>query len=163
MLGNTDQALLQAGTQGLLNLDGYLVDKHFHDFMVRLRNYDENLTVAALDGQMAELYDAPFVILELCADGNLRAVFECWELNDSVFERLSLADTKRVDVLGHIDKITAQMEAAEDRRYRDKMEENKALVEAVVRNQKSRYTFKDNETGEKVTIYEDRPSKREGL
>lgn len=146
---------------GFIDMGGYLVEKKFYDFVTRLKEYDENLEVACLDGQLAEINDAPFIILERCTDGQLRKVFECWELNESVFERIVAADSN-YDLLSAIEKKEKEAEDLVQRRYRDKMEENKELVEGIVQGMqnKSKFTYKDEEAGDTVTIYENRMPER---
>lgn len=159
---HTSPMLMQAGTKGLVNVEGFICTREFYGFVQAMKDHDENLELACLDPNMADIGDEPFVILERCRDGKLRKVFGVWEINESVLDRIRMCDTNRIDILAQIDKENASRERDEFRRYKDKQEETRLLVEAVVRNEKSSYSYKDQDTGEKVTIYEDRPSKREG-
>lgn len=159
---HTSPMLMQAGTKGLVNVDGMVVTKDFYHFVKAMKDHDENLELACLNPDMAELGEEPFVILERCKDGKLRKIFGVWELNESVLDRIRLCDTNRIDILAQIERTNEQRERDRIRRYQDKHEETLKLVEAVVRNNKNSYSYKDENTGEKVTIYDDRPSERKG-
>lgn len=152
--------IMQAGTKGLINVEGLIVTQEFYEFGMAMKDIDDNLELAFVDPDMAEIGDEPFMILERCKDGNLRKVFGAWELNESVLDRIRMCDTHRIDVLAQIDKENASKERDDQRRYRDRHEETLRMVEAVVRNNKSSYSFKDPATDEKVIIHEDRPSER---
>jgi hypothetical protein len=88
-------------------------------------------------------------------------VFEFWELNDSVLERLYNSDTRRTDVLADIDANNKKIRDAENRRYREKMEAKIDLVASIVGSMKSSYSYNDEDRNAKVTMYEDRPPKVE--
>lgn len=163
---HTTPMMMQAGTKGLVNVEGFICTREFYDFVAAMKDYDDNLELACLNPDMAELGDEPFVILERCTDGNLRKVFGVWEINESVLDRIRMCDGNRHDILAMIDKENAARERETLRRYKDRSEENKAIVESAIRNmgerEKSKYTFTDKDTGEKVTIHADKPSERKG-
>lgn len=163
---HTTPMMMQAGTRGLVNVEGFVCTKEFFDFVKAMKEHDDNLELACLNPDMAELGDEPFVILERCRDGNLRKVFGVWEINESVLDRIRMCDSNRIDILAMIDKENAARERETMRRYRDKAEENKAIVESAVRNmgerERSSYSWKDKETGEKVIVHADKPSERKG-
>lgn len=162
---HTTPYYMQAGTKGVVNVGGMLATTDFIQFVAAMKDHDENLELACLNPDMADLGDEPYMILERCTDGKLRKVFGVWELNESVLDRIRMCDSNMHDILALIDKENASREREVQRRYRDRQEENKAIVASAVKNlhekENSSYTFKDKDTDEKITIYYDRPSKRE--
>jgi len=79
---------------GMIQIDGLIVDKALYSIMEKVKEYDPNLEVMYCDPNRAEPFDAPWVIVERCNDGLYRRVFEVWDLNESVLERIYNADTR---------------------------------------------------------------------
>lgn len=76
-----------------------------------------------------------------------------------MLEKLYLADTFRHDILAELDKKNKQAEKAEQRRYREELDEAKDIVEHVIRSPKGNYSFKDKD--KKVTVDSHLPVKVE--
>jgi len=145
-------------------VDDAIVDKRMHDIAQKINDYDEQLCILCVEPERAGVSEAPFILAEVVntAEGpQVFKVFEFWELNDSVLERLYSSDTRRTDVLANIDANNKRVRDEENRRYREKMESKKDLVAAIIASTKSSYTYVDDETQAKITMYEDRPPKVE--
>lgn len=145
-------------------IDDMLVDKKMHDIAQKIDEYDPQLCILCVDPMMCEFSEAPFVLAEVVntPDGpQVFKVFEFWELNESILERVYMADTKRHDVLLNMDKKNQAIKDESQRRYKEKMAERKDIVESIIASPKSQYSYKDPDTGQKITMYEDRPAKVE--
>jgi hypothetical protein len=90
----------------------------------------------------------------------LRRIFEVWHLDNTVLARIEAADTTRHDVQAKIDWINAEARREAKKRYEERSLAKIELGTAVVKSTKSRFTYKDQTTGELVTIHENRPSER---
>jgi len=136
---------------GFVQVDDYVVEKDVLHIIERIRDYDPNLDVLFLNPDRAGLFDAPWVVIEHCPDGMTRKVFEVWELNDSVIERLVMADTKRVDVLANLDKAVAQAKTENNRRFEERRLESQDKLAHLLANPRTTYTLPNND-GEILTI-----------
>src|SRR5688572_16299641 len=85
-------------------IDDMIVEKKMHDIVERIKDYDDRLELLCVDPATCAFSEAPFVIAEVTPSGEVFKVFEAWEINDAILERIYLADTRRVDVLLAIDK-----------------------------------------------------------
>jgi hypothetical protein len=151
---------IDPGYGDMVVVDGNIVDRKMLYLVEKIKDYDPNIEVVCLDPDMADNpFEEPFLICERVGD-QVYKIFGCWELNDSVLERLHLADKNKVDILASIDAKNAAVRRENQRRYEEKREEIKDLVAHVAANPKSSYSFKKDD-GTKVTLYEDRPAKRE--
>lgn len=109
---------------GFIQVDSFVVEKKVLDVIDRIRDYDPNLDVLYLNpDRVPELLDEPWVIVENCKDGQVRKVFGCYEMNDSVFERLVACDTARSDILTNIDVFNTKLRQESQRRYDEKRQE----------------------------------------
>jgi hypothetical protein len=136
---------------GFVQVDDYVVQKDVLHIIESVRNYDPNLDVLYLDPDRAGLFDAPWIVVENCPDGMVRKVFEVWELNDSVMERLFNADTKRVDVLLNLDAANSRAKAESDSRYAEKRAEASDKFAHLLANPKTTYSLPNSE-GEVIKI-----------
>jgi hypothetical protein len=155
---------LNTANDDYIVIDNMLVDKKMHEIAQKINEYDEQLCILCVDPDTCGFSEAPFVLAEVVntAEGpQVFKVFEFWELNDSVLERLYKSDTRRVDVLAEIDKNNQRVRDEENRRYREKMESKIDLVASIIASMKSSYTYNDPERNAKITMYEDRPPKVE--
>ena len=118
-----------------------------------IQDYDENLKLQFL-GDRAAAGDAPYRLVELCPDGHWRVVFDIWELDDRVLERLFNADTRRVDILLSLDRNNNRVRRDNDRRYRESMAEAKDIVKHMLKSSKGKYSFPNND-GDIVTVDDD--------
>jgi len=123
-----------------------------------IKDYDEDLDVVCLDpySQEIKVNSAPYMVVCKMPDGTYQKVFDAWQLDDRVLERIWAADCQRFDTLQSIDKINNGIKMTKENRYRDKMEDNNELAVAILRSQKSSFTFK-NERGDEVKINERGP------
>jgi hypothetical protein len=140
-------------------VEGNLVEKDALAIAERLAEYDPNLYVICLDPEEAGINDAPFIIAEMCEDGQLRRIFEAWKLDNQVLDRVMAADTSKYDMLTQIDKINARAKKNAQQRYEEMMLENHDIAFHVMKNKKSSYTIPNSEGGISK-IYDDRPAER---
>jgi hypothetical protein len=136
---------------GMLQIDGYIVDRDVYRIMEKVKEYDPNLEVMFCDPNRAEAFDAPYIIVERCTDGLYRRVFEVWEFNDTVLERIYNADTRKLDVLGKMEQHNAKIRLDRDRRYKEEREEMKDMFAHLIANPKTSYTL-PNANGDIVKI-----------
>ena len=143
-----------------VEVDGMLVETDALRIAESIKQYDPNLEILCVDPDLAtDISEAPFVIAEYCRDGILRPIFSCWQLDNTVLERVRGADTNQIDLNASIDKMRADLKLQETRRYEEKRLENKDIVQHIA-GMKSKYTVRDSQTGELITFYDDRPSTR---
>ena len=112
------------------------------------------LDVQFLDpGRFEELTDAPYRIIEHCADGFDRVVFTTWKLDKSIIQRIYDADTLRGTILERIDANNNHLREREKQRFAERLEEAADLTKHVLAA-KGSYSF-ENTKGEKVTLDHD--------
>lgn len=135
-------------------VDNNIVERKMHEIVEQIKNYDDRLEIVCNADAMG-ISEAPFILAEVVGD-QFYKVFEFWQLDESILERIYLADTKRVDVILNMEKNNQAIKDESQRRYREKMEASKDLVASIIGTQKSVYTFK-NEYDEIIKVYDDRP------
>lgn len=109
----------------------------------KIVEYDPNLVLKFLDPGLSEdINDAPWALFEKCKDGVERLVFYIWELNDTVLERLYLADMQKHDIQARLEKKNAQARKDRQRRYQEQRDEARDLVHHIIRSPKTSYTAK---------------------
>lgn len=148
------------GHGNVIAVDGMLVERDVYGVIQRIQEYDENLRVLYVDPDKSDISDAPYVICEVGRDGKMYKVFEAWSMDERVYQRVVEADQARFNALEIIGEWEKKQEDAINRRYQDASERNRDLIEHVVKSTKSRYSYKDETTGDKVTIFDDRPTER---
>lgn len=126
----------------------------------QIQEYDPRLRVVCLLPEKAEINDAPFILCEEQPDGTYRKVFEFWSLDAQVLERIRLSDAAHTDIIAYLEKLENDIEKQREAQWREKLDAAKDLTAHVAGNRKNAYTFRDDDTGDKVTIYDDRPSER---
>ena len=149
---------LNVGGDQYVNVDGAMVEKDALLIAERLAEYDPNLYVICIDPEVSEINDAPFIIAEMCPDGNMRRIFECWELNQSVIDRVMASDTSKYDILRDMDKINARVKADAQNRYKEAALENLDISKHILASPKSSYTA-PNANGETTRFHYDRPAR----
>lgn len=152
------------GKEDYINVHGMLVEKKAHHIVERIKDIDDNLEVLCVSPDWpTDMFTAPFCLIEhrLTPDGpRAFKVFDFWELNEEVLERVQLADTAKHDILNYIDKENARILSAKQADHRADMEQRKELVASIINSTKSSYSYVED--GVKKTIYEDgRPVKKE--
>jgi hypothetical protein len=137
---------------GFIQIDDYIIEKNAYDVIQKIKAYDPNLDVMFLDPSRSDgLFDAPWVVVEHCSDGFTRKVFDIWELNERVLERLYSADTKRTDVLATADSINAAIRENNERRFRERLEDNSDRFAHLLSSPKSTYKLETSD-GSVLTI-----------
>jgi len=148
------------GTGDYLVVDGHIVERDALSIAERLQEYDENLVVMCLDVQEIGLSDAPFIICCKEPNGVLKRVFECWELNQSVIDRVIQADGHRFDALKRVETMEDFQKQQRENRYKDKHEEMKDIVATAMKQKSGHFKFK-NDQDVMVTVHDDRPPTRD--
>ena len=121
----------------------------------RIREYDPNLDIAYLDPEKASsLTDAPYVIFERCRDGKNRVLFSVWKLDDSVLDRIKMADTTVFDVQGAIELANARARKEIADKKVERFGEAKDIVKHIVASPKGTYSFPSTQ-GDVVTLRDD--------
>lgn len=147
---------LNVGSE-LVEIDGNYVERDALKIAEKIKQYDPNLELLCVDPMSGpDINEAPFLVCERCEDGQLRRVFEAWQLDDRIIQRIYAADQRRFDTLEQIDRTNAEVDRVARRRYEEKREERKDLVAHIAAARTSDYSFK-NEEGEHITIREDLP------
>lgn len=114
------------------------------------------LDVQFLDPErFGDLTDAPYRIIEHCADGFDRVVFTTWTLDKSILDRIWAADNLRGSVLERVDANNTFVRAGERQRFKERLAEAADLAKHVLKNPKTSYSFKNTE-GEFVKVEDDR-------
>lgn len=142
--------------------DGVLCEEDVYRIVERVRAYDSNLDIIALNPNHKDidLTDAPYVLVEKCKDGQWRPVANFWQLDETVMQVVESADMQKRDIEAAIRGANIKARAAEARRYEDFREEAKDIVKHIA-GMKSKYTVQDPRTGELIAFYDDRPPTRE--
>jgi hypothetical protein len=143
-----------------VNVDGNIVEADALRIAEAINDYDENLVVLCVDPARSNFNDAPFIIAEAKPDGTFDRIFECWELNQSVLERVEQADMTRYDIQAKIDRINAEVKGQWTKRYQERKEIWKDIVITGLKNRKSSFTYKDPNTGDLVTISDNKPMEK---
>jgi|SRR5215471_1478341 len=141
--------------QRLIDLGrGVRVEKDVLGVVEEIRRRWPVLDVQFLDpGRFEEITDAPYRIIEHCADGFDRVVFTTWQLDGRIYERIYNADTLRGSILERIDANNDHLRAGERQRFAERLEEARDIAEHAIRAGTT-YTFHNTE-GEKVTLQDD--------
>ena len=76
-----------------------------------------------------------------------RKVFDVWELDERVMERLYAADNQKANVLDALDNHNTKIRAANQRRFYERKNEDLDIIVSSLKSTKGRWTFKnrDNE------------------
>lgn len=136
--------------------DGTYVEEDTLRIAQKIAEYDPNLRLKYC-AAVGSPGDAPYRLVELCPDGVERIVFDIWELDDRVMDKLHEADNQRRDVQGLLDVANQQAKNEEVRRFRELKEEQDGIAEAIIKNNKSVFRFHNPITGDKVTVHENKP------
>lgn len=130
--------------------DGSVMEEDLYGIVERVRNYDPSLRIKylACNGVVS---DAPYAIFELCPDGIERKVFDIWELDERVMERLYAADNRKHNILANIDANNNKVRAEQQRNFYERQLADADLIETMLKSNKGRWTFK-NDKGALVQI-----------
>lgn len=130
--------------------DGSMVEQDLYGIVERIRAYDPSLRVKYL-ASYGVVSDAPYAVFELCPDGIERKVFDVWELDERVMERLYAADNRRQNVLDALDANNNKVRAAQQRNFYEKQLADADLIATWLKSNKGRWTFK-NDKGQTVQL-----------
>lgn len=144
---------------GYVVVEGQVVEKDALRVAEALKQYDPNLEVICRDPSQSEVNEAPFIICEYVG-GVFKRIFETWTLDDRVLDRIKMADSQKFDILTDLIKSNEVNYQRRQQRFRDILDEKKDLVSHVAAMKRNKYSFKDQQTGEKVTMFQDRPAER---
>lgn len=142
-------------------VDGQIVEKDALRIAEKLQEYDENLEILCIDPMKSDVNDAPFIICERRPDGSLNRIFEAWELNDSIVERIVLADRYKFDPNARMDSIAEMTKKLKEDRYKDRQAEMADMLASAVRNKTSSFKIHNHE-GDLVKINERGPVEKVG-
>ncbi len=152
-------SVLSTGAE-YINVDGNIVEKDALLVAEAINDYDPNLFVICVDPHIANINDAPFIIAEKGPDGVMRRIFEVWELNNSVLQRIEAADTTRHDVQSKIDYVNSQVRGQWKKRYEERKDVWKDIFVTGLKHSKSSFTYRNPDTGEFTTIHEHKPMEK---
>lgn len=160
----SDASVYDPGDGNFLVIDGHIVERDALRIAEKIKEFDPNLELLCLDPDyIPDVNEAPFVVCEY-VNGVFKRVLEAWTLDDTILQRLQYARNFTIDEL--CKKVDDLKQVQYDRvksKYKDAAALRQDLTAHIVDNRTSRYSFKDEETGEKVTIFDDRPPERHGF
>lgn len=147
---NVDERLIEVAAGVYVEADALRIAE-------KINEYDPNLRLKYCEPGKAGLTDAPYKLVEVCNDGMERIVFDIWELDDRVIEKLYAADTRYQDINAILDTTNAKAKADDNRRYKEMHEEALDIAKSVFGSSKDVYKVTDPHTGNKLTIREGQP------
>ena len=120
-----------------------------------IKDYDEDLDLVCLDPDLPgiSINSAPFMVVCRMPDGTYQKVFDAWQLDDRILERLWAADNQRFDTLDSIERINGKVKMDKYHRYLEKKESAHELALAILKSKQSSYRY-TNEHGDLVRINE---------
>lgn len=126
-----------------------------------IRNYASSLDVVYLDNTRADVSpnSPPYVIVEHCLDGVIRIVMRCWTLDDRVKAAIISADTQCTDVLSTLDAQNRRVRDAQERAFKDSVDEAHDVALHIFKNPKTTYRFR-NMDGELIILDDEKGVKR---
>lgn len=139
--------------------EGSYVDRDVLGVIQKIADYDPNLRVQYLE-IAATLDEAPWRVVERCKDGQDRVVLTAWVMDNSVYDRLILADTQLWNPSEKSIQNNQKIKQNKHKKDKEEMAESSELAGRIIYNDKS-YSFIDDKTDEKVTIRTDGTVKRE--
>ena len=147
--------------QDFINVDGFLVERDALRIAEAIRDYDPNLVLLCVDpSSNPGITEEPFVVAEKDSSGNLHPVLRSWVLDDSILNRIWLADNQKFNTYDALLKLEAEVKKDNQRRYQEKRDEAKDITNRIIKTRQSKYTVRDSNTGDMITFYDDRPSER---
>lgn len=140
------------GAGQFVNVDGNLVEKDVLGIAERIKEYDPDLEIFCLDPVKGDLNDAPYVVCWLDRRTNSYVrVFEVWELNNSVYDRIIQADQHRFDALSKVESMEDIQRKLREARYKEKRLEMSDILASAMRNRKPTFKFENTE-GDLITL-----------
>lgn len=124
--------------------EGMYVERDVLNVVAAIHEYDPNLKVKMC--ARGEFTDAPYILVEKCPDGFERIVFEIWELDHRVLQRVIAADNQRNDILAGIDKKNEKFKLDQQSRYQERMLEANDILSSMFKTRnKNKWTVKDGD------------------
>lgn len=144
-----------ATAQRLVDLGrGVKVEQDVLGIVEEIRRRWPVLDVQFLDpNRFEELTDAPYRVVEHCADGFDRVVFSTWTLDGRVLDRIYDADTLRGSILDRVDSNNNHLRERDKQRFQERMAEAHDIAVHALRA-RTTYSFV-NSDGEKITLQDD--------
>lgn len=134
--------------------DGMYVERDVLGVVSMIAEYDPNLKVKVLAEDGRDPSQPPYRLVECCRDGLERIVFDIWELDARVLERIKAADNARNNVLHRVEESNTQAALNLNRRYREEMDQAHDIVKTFLKSRtKSKWTVRDND---RLVTIEDR-------
>jgi len=132
------------------------VEKGVLEVIDWIRDYDPNLDVMYLNPDRLDTspFDAPWIIVEHCFDGKTRLVFSCWDMNESVKQRIIAADMSLRDLNAAIEKNNQAVREALKKSSQEKMAEAGDILTHAMKAPTT-YTFHNHE-GELIKLEDDK-------
>lgn len=132
--------------------DAVIVERDVLRVAEKIMRHSPNLKVKYLDpDRAAGLFDAPYIITEMCRDGQERVLMSVWQLDDSVYDRVVMGDLSLMrspeDLLEKIDKNNEAVRQAEKQKQREKNEAIMEMVADVIASPKDTYSATNPVTG----------------
>ena len=140
-----------------IQLGDVLVEEKSYHIAKKIKEYDPNLDLICLEPGQIQLSSAPFMVVAREPNGTYTKVLEAWELDDRILERIWACDQHRFDTLTTIEAWEERNRKLSESRYKEAMAENNELMEAVIKNQKSTFTF-ENKEGDMVKLHDQKPA-----
>ena len=135
------------GNGNFIAVDGCLVERDALYITEKLMDYDPDLRVMCIDPDNPNVTfaDAPFVVVKLMPNGTMQRVLEAWQLDDTVVQRVYMADGQRNNQLDQLIKLEQQKKAEKERADKEVMGHNHQIFQGALANEKSEYTFKKDD------------------
>lgn len=130
--------------------DGSLIQDDVLRIVERVSEYDPNLKIQYLPWA-GGVDQAPYRLVEKGKDGEWRKVFDIWELDQRVLDRIYAADSHKLDLLKLIDEHNAKAKADKEKAREEEAERDKDIVASIVRSPKDTYTAPVNGEVKKFT------------
>lgn len=146
----------KVGNGEFVEVDGQIVEVDALNIVERIKMYDEKLDVMCLDPLQAGFNEAPFILVWENNQGHLEKVFEFYELDERILERIYNADQQRFDAFARTVKMEEYIQKQQESRYREQSEEAKEKMLAAIVNKTSTFSIQ-NAQGDLVHIHENAP------
>ena len=133
-------------------VDGNIVERDVLGIAEKIKDYDEDLEIFCLDPLQSEINDAPFVVCWLDRrTGSYIRVFECWKLDNTVYDRIVQADQHRYDALSRVESLESIQQKLKEARYKEKRLEMADILASAMKNRKPTFKF-ENPEGDLITL-----------
>lgn len=132
--------------------EGVYVERDALRIAEKIQEYDENLRLKYC-AEYSSISDAPYKLVEVCKDSVERVVFDIWELDDRVIEKLYAADNRVQNISDMLDVVNGKAKADENRRYKELQDEATEIAHSILKSPKEVYKLTDSVTGNKLKIH----------